>query len=123
MSVQIEEQEDLLAEDIIEKIRAGEAVLIDVREPREFAFERIHGALLHPLSTFEPRAIPKTAEQVIIFHCGSGKRSRKALDAFKAATGRAAAHMAGGLGQWKAARFPTIKINPATGEVEDSGLF
>ncbi len=123
MSVQREEQEDLPAEVVIKKIRAGEAVLVDVREPREFAFERIHGALLHPLSTFEPRAMPKTTEQVIIFHCGSGKRSRKALEAFKAATGRAGLHMAGGLGQWKAAGFPTIKINPATGDVEDSGRF
>jgi rhodanese-related sulfurtransferase len=123
MSVLTEGQEDLPVEIIVEKIRAGAVVLIDVREPREFAFERIHGSLLHPLSTFEPRAIPNARDQVIVFHCGSGKRSRKALDAFKAATGRAATHMVGGLGQWKAARFPTIKINPATGDVEDSGLF
>src|SRR5690606_16583467 len=36
----------------------GEIVLIDVREPMEFAAERIHGALLYPLSTFDPADLP-----------------------------------------------------------------
>jgi hypothetical protein len=30
-------------------------VLIDVREPQEYVTERIHGALLFPLSTFDSR--------------------------------------------------------------------
>ena len=34
-------------------IEQGEAVLVDVREPHEFAMERIHGATLVPLSAFD----------------------------------------------------------------------
>ena len=30
----------------------GEIILVDVREPSEYAVERIHGAMLFPLSTF-----------------------------------------------------------------------
>ena len=40
-----EEVRDLLAE--------GKILLIDVREPMEYAAERIPGALLYPLSTFD----------------------------------------------------------------------
>ena len=44
-------------------LEAGEIVLVDVREPGEYAAERIHGALLFPLSTFDPAALPDPAFQ------------------------------------------------------------
>ena len=34
-------------------LKAGEIILVDVREPGEYENERIPGALLLPLSTFE----------------------------------------------------------------------
>lgn len=114
---------DLAPADVFEELKAGDILLVDVREPAEFANERIHGALLHPLSTFEPKALPTDGSRKIIFQCGSGKRSRTALDAFMAATGADAAHMAGGIGAWKMAGLPCVKINPATGQVEDHGRY
>jgi len=108
---------------LFKALKAGEVLLVDVREPAEFANERIHGALLHPLSTFEPQAIPTDGARRVIFQCGSGKRSRQALDAFVSATGVDAAHMAGGIGAWKSAGLPLIRINPATGQVEDDGRY
>lgn len=100
---------------------SGEIVLVDVREPAEFAAERIHGALLHPLSTFEPKAMPTGGPRRVVFQCGSGKRSRKALDAFMEATGADAAHLAGGIGAWKTAGYPVARIDPATGDILDTG--
>ena len=50
-------------------------VLIHVREPQEYVTERIHGALLFPLSSFDPRALPADGRPVVL-HCGSGTRSR-----------------------------------------------
>ena len=114
---------DLDPSTIFEGLKSGEVVLIDVREPAEFANSRIHGALLHPLSTFEPRALPVDGSRRIIFQCGSGKRSRAALDAFMKETGADAAHMAGGIGAWKQADLPCVQINPATGKVEDHGRY
>ena len=70
---------DLSPATVCEGLKANEIMLVDVREPNEFAFERIHGALLHPLSTFEPKAIPTAPGRKIVFQCGSGKRSRAAL--------------------------------------------
>ena len=114
---------DLSPETVFDALKAGEIVLIDVREPHEFAVGRIHGALLHPLSTFEPKAIPTDGARRIVFQCGSGMRSRKALDAFMAATGADVAHLAGGIGAWKKAGLPCVAVNPATGQVEDHGRY
>ncbi|MCI4645382.1 MAG: rhodanese-like domain-containing protein [Hyphomonadaceae bacterium] len=117
------DERDLSPSTVFEALKAGEILLVDVREPAEFAVGRIHGALLHPLSTFEPKAIPTDGARRIIFQCGSGKRSRKALDTFMAATGADAAHLDGGIGAWKGAGLPCIAVNPATGQVEDHGRY
>ncbi len=115
--------ENLSPQTVLERLRAGQIILIDVREPREFAVDRIHGALMHPLSTFDSRAIPTDSQRQIVFQCGSGVRSRKALDKFKTETGIASAHLEGGIGAWKQAGLPCIQINAATGEVEDHGKY
>ncbi|KCZ93386.1 rhodanese-like domain-containing protein [Hyphomonas johnsonii] len=114
---------DLSPDSVFSRLKASEIILIDVREPAEFANERIHGALLHPLSTFEVKAIPESDRRMVVFQCGSGKRSRKALDMFMAATGCEASHLEGGIGAWKAVGNPTVKINPSTGQVEDHGHY
>lgn len=123
MEIEMADERDILPATILEGMKAGKILLVDVREPAEFANERIHGAFLHPLSTFEPRAIPVHGARQVIFQCGSGKRSREALDRFLSVTGDDAAHMAGGIGAWKSAGLPVVKIDPSTGQVEDHGHF
>ncbi|WP_350216452.1 rhodanese-like domain-containing protein [Hyphomonas sp.] len=108
---------------IFEDLKAGRVLLVDVREPAEFANQRIHGAVLMPLSTFEPKALPTDGSRRIIFQCGSGKRSRNALDTYLAATGADAAHMAGGIAAWKEQGLPCAQIDPATGRVVDNGHY
>ncbi|MFN4183509.1 MAG: rhodanese-like domain-containing protein [Hyphomonas sp.] len=114
---------DLEPKAVFEALKRGDVLLIDVREPAEFSNQRIHGALLFPLSTFDPRAIPTNPGRQIVFQCGSGKRSRTALDRFLAETGAEAAHLAGGFGAWKSAGLPCVCINPETGQVEDHGQY
>jgi len=91
------------------------ALLVDVREPDEFAAQRIPGALLHPLSTFDPAALPTDGSRLLVFQCGSGKRSATAARAYVAAGAERATHLAGGIGAWNAAGLPTIRLDPATG--------
>jgi len=97
----------------------GEITLIDVREPGEYAAERIHGALLFPLSTFDPAMLPQDARKPLVFHCGSGKRSAQAYARCMEAGVAVREHMGGGIGAWKAAGLPTVTIDPATGAVRD----
>lgn len=94
----------LSAAEVAQQLRAGGCHLVDVREPPEFAAERIEGALLHPLSSFDPASLPPGR---IIFHCGSGKRSQAAIERCRAAGLAHSAHMAGGLQAWKQAGLPT----------------
>lgn len=96
-----------------------EVVLIDVREPLEYASERIHGALLFPLSTFDAAMLPKDSKRPIVLHCGSGRRSATAYAACAKAEIPVRAHMDGGIGAWKAAGLPLVSIDPASGAVLD----
>jgi len=82
-------------------LREPGVVLVDVREPAEFAAERIAGAINHPLSRFDPALLPAGR---VILHCGVGKRSAMAMARCDAAV----THMAGGLAAWKAAGLPTL---------------
>ena len=50
------------------------------REPEEYAAERISGALLYPLSTFDAATLPDDGPRRVVFHCGSGKRSLAAAE-------------------------------------------
>lgn len=97
----------------------GRALLIDVREPDEYATQRIHGALNYPLSTFDPRALPDHADRTIVFQCGSGKRSATAVQRCQAAGLPFDAHLAGGIMSWRGAGLPTITHDPATRAVID----
>jgi rhodanese-related sulfurtransferase len=97
-------------------LAAGEILLIDVREPAEFAAERIRGALLYPLSTFDAALLPPDGPRRVVFQCGSGKRSLAAAERRLAAGAPAAAHLGGGLLAWKAAGQPLITTDPATGQ-------
>jgi rhodanese-related sulfurtransferase len=97
--------QELTPQEVAERVKQG-AVLIDVREPAEFDAERIAGARIFPLSTLDPKTLPK--DQPLIFHCGIGKRSALALARVQQAGLPHDAHLAGGLQAWKAAGLPTI---------------
>jgi rhodanese-related sulfurtransferase len=85
------------------------ALLIDVREPDEFASGHIAGAVNLPLSSFSPRNLPDAEDRTIVLQCAGGKRSGIALDQCARAGAAADTHLAGGLGAWKAAGLPLVR--------------
>ena len=107
----------LTPQEVKERMDHNEIVLIDVRTPAEFAFEHIPGAMLSPLSSFDPEKLPSQDKKPIVFHCGSGKRSHKAAEKCAAAGVTSLAHMEGGFGARKAAGLPYIAVDPATGSL------
>jgi rhodanese-related sulfurtransferase len=90
-------------------LAADEVMLVDVREPNEFAAEHIAGAINRPLSTFDAGALPSAGGKTIILQCAGGKRSGMALDRCAAANGAIDTHLGGGLSAWKSAGLPTVK--------------
>jgi rhodanese-related sulfurtransferase len=87
-------------------VNAGEALVVDVREPHEFAAGHIPGALNLPLSTFAPSQLPDPAGRALVLNCAAGGRSARALAACDAARATVDGHLAGGIGAWAAAGLP-----------------
>ena len=110
---------DLTAKQVKSELDTQQILLIDVREPAEFAAERIHGALNFPLSTFDPGALPLAGDKMIVLQCGSGKRSATAVGLCRKAGHAIDSHLAGGIMAWKAAGLPTVTIDSATGDTRD----
>jgi len=86
----------------------GECVLIDVREPGEFAREHIPGAKLIPLSGLTPANLNLEGSRRVVLHCASGMRSAQAAQKLVAAGMTEVAHLRGGLPSWKQAGFETV---------------
>jgi rhodanese-related sulfurtransferase len=95
---------DLDREAIKQGLREGSLLLVDVREPHEFAAGHIPGSVSHPLSSFDPSGLPDGKR--IVFSCAAGVRSVRAIE-FAQATGRdIREHYKGGFKDWAAAGEP-----------------
>lgn len=87
----------------------NKAVLVDVREPGEYARERIASAHHMPLSTFHPDHLPDHQDKIVVFLCASGMRTAR----FGAHLSQAAEaandvfHLAGGIAAWVSAGHHT----------------
>jgi rhodanese-related sulfurtransferase len=111
---------ELHARGVRAALESGEIILVDVREPAEYATQRIHGALLYPLSTFDPGELPRDRDRRVVLHCGSGKRSAIAAQKCIDAGAIEFTHMSGGIAAWEAAGLPLIRVDPATGAALDA---
>ncbi len=112
---------DLSPGEVRAALAAGEIVLIDVREPAEFAAERVHGALNFPLSSLDPGDLPAAEARTLVFSCGSGKRSAMAVERCRKAGHAVECHLAGGIMAWKAAGLPTLTHGAKAGASGDRG--
>ena len=86
--------------------RAGNLVVIDVREQDEFDEERIPGARLFPKSTFDVAALPRFEGQKVVLVCLAGKRSLAVGEWLQDAGRTEAVSLQGGMLGWMAAGLP-----------------
>lgn len=94
-------------------VSAGEAILIDVRDPEEYADEHIPGAILLPLAGLDAAALPETGTKRVILQCLTGKRSATALARLTEQGVNGLLHLEGGLLAWKKAGGSTIEADEA----------
>jgi rhodanese-related sulfurtransferase len=83
-----------------EAVRLGSCVVVDVREPHEYASGRIPGSVSMPLSKFDPKALP--VDKPVVLSCQSGVRSQKALMMAREAGREDVRHYRGGFAGWRA---------------------
>lgn len=86
---------------------ARDALLLDVREAPEFAYENVPGSLLLPLSILDPATFPPIAGTKIIVMCAMGGRSEKAQARLAEAGIGPVYNLIDGLAAWKQADYPT----------------
>lgn len=94
--------------ELASKVEEGAVTLVDVREPGEFAAGHIPGAVNHPLSSFDPAALPADGTPVILY-CAAGGRSGTALGRCKSVRTDVDTHLAGGIGSWQRAGLPVAR--------------
>ena len=102
--------------DAAKLVADGKAVLIDVREPSEWAESGVAApAVLLPKSEFDDGLagdwkdfLAKVGDKEIITYCRSGKRSGAVAEAL-AKQGHKVAN-AGGFGEWQKAGLPTRAV-------------
>lgn len=93
--------ENVSAEELKQGLASGKIVLIDVREPDEFAAGHIPGAQLNSLQSFDPAKLPQASDKRIVLSCRSGKRSLAALGLAQSAGRKdVVAHFPGGFLEW-----------------------
>ncbi len=87
-------------------LAAGDAVLVDVREPGMHAAERIAGAVSMPLATLDADRVPARPGQRVVFQCEIGAASAKAARQAMEAGRSDVYNLAGGISSWKQAGLP-----------------
>ena len=65
---------DLDIDDIKTGLSDGSILLVDVREPHEFAAGHIPGSVSRPLSRFDPADLPNEPGKRIVLSCAAGVR-------------------------------------------------
>ncbi len=92
-------------EELERRLAAG-AMLIDVREPDEYAQVRVPGGILVPLQTVPDRLADVPTDGTFYVICAKGGRSREAAE-FLITEGRDAVNVSGGTTAWVEAGLPT----------------
>jgi rhodanese-related sulfurtransferase len=115
------EIETLSAAEAIEAAQSGDAIIVDIRDPREIeregripgAFSCTRGMLEFWIDPASPYAKPVfQQDKKFIFHCAGGMRSALAAKTAQDMGLKPVAHIAGGFAAWREAGGPTEKYEP-----------
>ena len=88
----------------------NEAVVIDVREPAEYASECIKGSKLVPLATVAKGELPACQNKKLVLHCKLGKRGNTACEKLLAEDPTLELYnLEGGIMAWMEAGLPVKK--------------
>ena len=89
-------------------------LLVDVREPDEWALGHAPAAIHVPLSAFDPALIPNSGPVAVI--CRSGGRSARAAGALDQ-QGYDVSNVVGGMLEWQAQGLPVVTDSGQPGTV------
>ena len=108
---------ELSPADAQRRLSNGMAVLVDVREPDEFARRHVPGSVSQPLSGWEAAHLSVAPGQEVIFTCRSGMRTAGACDRLAARIAGPAFVLNGGVDAWEKAGLPVVTDTHAPLEI------
>ncbi len=99
------------ASDAVQLINRHDAVIVDIREPNEYAVSHIINSRNVPLKELDSRVkeLARFKEKPVIVTCDTGNRSRGGVAALKKLGFTQVYNLTGGLGAWQQAGLPTEK--------------
>lgn len=103
----------LKPKDAADLLAKGQAVLLDIRDPDEFARRHVKGARLRPLATLQADPLQVPTGQIPIFTCRSGMRTAANCERLDAAVDGQAYVLEGGVDGWAAAGLPLVENRKA----------
>lgn len=95
---------------------ATRPLIVDVREPDEFAKARIDGVVLMPISQFVARHGELPKDRPLLMLCAAGSRSTSATMYLLQAGWTDVRNVTGGMMGWQAAGLPVRSGPPDPGE-------
>lgn len=109
-----DELEPVSREDLVERLRSGSVILLDVRPEDEFVLGHLPGALNIPFPELERRLAELPADHEIVAYC-RGPYCVLSFEAVAAlrARGFRIRRLEDGFPEWKAAGFPIGGMRPA----------
>lgn len=101
----------ITAAELWDRLQAADdaPLLLDVREPQEFAYCRIHGAVSIPLGELPRRAHELPAEREIVAICHHGMRSLQAAAFLQQTLALDVINLQGGVAAWAREVDPSMK--------------
>jgi rhodanese-related sulfurtransferase len=101
----------LTAQGAVQLINRERAVVVDVREPEEFAAGHMTGAKNVPLDQLKDKlaAVVKNKTVPLLLVCATGSRAQRAVATAKKLGYEQAQAVGGGLKSWKDANLPVEK--------------
>ncbi len=102
--------ERVTSQEAVQILNRKAAVIVDVREPKEFTSGHIARAINIPLGQVATRSqeLKKYKEKPIIVCCASGARSARAAAMLRKEGFTDVRNLTGGLSAWRGANLPTV---------------
>jgi rhodanese-related sulfurtransferase len=112
---------DPLYADIRRRDPVRPALVVDVREPGEFAEVRVEGSLLVPMSQLRTRIGDIPRDRPLLVLCHVGGRSARVTGILRQQGWEDVGNVAGGIDAWQRAGLPVRRGTPEPGEGELAG--
>jgi rhodanese-related sulfurtransferase len=98
---------EILPRDVKQRLDQGEKLLlVDVREPQEYAICHIEGSVLIPMGTIPANLQKLDTDDDVICFCHHGMRSMDVANWLRSQGVKSAKSMAGGIDRW------SVEIDP-----------